>query len=185
MDFDDNHTWGPQLTDAIGDLLSTEAVETISKAAPKYVEEAYDLLFSCTNREKIVKATLTWIRSIKVVGYHGSRLINSEVASIRTCGLLPLDAAARRPRLVKVLSYHPRWNQVANYLDSALQKNGPAGHREGQVHLTLSWNGLVKGFNHYLTFGSEFDQRVVQDLVGVDGKELLGSSCPLITNRLI
>jgi hypothetical protein len=29
------------------------------------------------------------------------------------------------------------------------------GHREGQVHLTISRAGLVQGFNHYLTHGSE------------------------------
>ena len=48
-----------------------------------------------------------------------------------------------------------------------------AGRREGQVHLTVSRSGLVNSFNHYLTHGSEFDQRVAQDLLGSDGTELL------------
>ena len=41
------------------------------------------------------------------------------------------------------------------------------------MHLTLSKCGLVNGFDHYLTHGSEFDQRVADDLLGSDGKELL------------
>ena len=176
MDFDDNRTWGPQLTATVGNLLSESAVETLTTAALESVEDACDLLFSCTERERIVGATLAWIRSTKVAGYHGSRLIDSEIESIRARGLLPLDATARHARLARALSPHQRWNQVADRLDSTLQEHGPggtAGHREGQVHLTLSRHGLVNGFNHCLTFGSEFDQRVAQALLGVDGKELL------------
>ncbi len=57
-----------------------------------------------------------------------------------------------------------------------LREFGPgerAGRREGQVHLTLSRGGLVNGFNHYLTRGSEFDQRVAHTLLGADGTALL------------
>ena len=43
------------------------------------------------------------------------------------------------------------------------------------MHLTLSRHGLVGGFNHYLAFGSEFDQRVAEDLLGSDGKALLAT----------
>ena len=41
------------------------------------------------------------------------------------------------------------------------------------MHLTLSRCGLVNGFNHYLTHGSEFDQHVAHALLGADGAELL------------
>ena len=176
MDFDDNSTWGPQLTAAFGNLLSTQAVETLTAAKPEYIEDAYDLLFSCTDKQQIVDATLAWIRSMKVAGYHGSRLINSDVESIRTCGLLPLDANSRRSRLTRALSSHPEWDQAEACLDFALQHPGEgimAKHREGQVHLTISRRGLICGFNQYLTLGSEFDRHVAQALVGVDGKELL------------
>ena len=176
LDFDDNSTWGPQLTAAFGNLLSTQAVETLTAAKPKYIEDAYDLLFSCTDKQQIVDATLAWIRSMKVAGYHGSRLINSEVESIRTCGLLPLDASSRRSRLTRTLSSHTEWDQTEACLDFALQQHGAgsmAGHREGQVHLTISRCGLICDFNQYLFFGSEFDQQIAQALVGADGKELL------------
>ena len=133
-----------------------------------------DLLFSCTNREKIIKATLEWIRTTTVAGYHGSRLIDLEVDSIRSLGLLPLEAPARRERLVRALSCHPRWNEEA--LDAAVLKYGEgnrAGRREGQVSLTLSRCGLLHGFNHYLAHGSEFDQHVAYALLGDERKELL------------
>ena len=48
-----------------------------------------------------------------------------------------------------------------------------AGSRQGQVHLTLSRCGLRDGFNHYLEYGSEFDQQVAQHIFGAEGKELL------------
>ena len=175
-EFDDNRTWGALLTATIGDLLSESVVEKLVSAAPEYVEDARDLLFSCTDRERIVDAALAWIRLTTVAGYHGSRLIDSELDSIRACGLLPLDANARRARLARALSSHSRWNQVADRLDSTLHEygvGGRAGCRQGQVHLTLSRCGLVNGFNHYLTFGSEFDQQVAQVLLADDGKELL------------
>ena len=41
------------------------------------------------------------------------------------------------------------------------------------MHLTLSRCGLLNGFNHYLTHGSELDQHVAHDLLRSDGKELL------------
>lgn len=41
------------------------------------------------------------------------------------------------------------------------------------MHLTLSRAALTDGFNHYLTYGAEFDQRVAHALLGQDGKELL------------
>jgi len=47
------------------------------------------------------------------------------------------------------------------------------GHREGQVHATLSRAGLLHGFNHYLTHGAEFDQHAAYRLMGDDGNELL------------
>ena len=59
-----------------------------------------------------------------------------------------------------------------------MKAHGPgnrAGRRENPVHLTLSKSGLVDGFNHYLTHGSEFDQHVAHNLLGEDGSELLRS----------
>ncbi len=177
LDFDDNRTWGPLLTATVGDLISEAVVERLVSAAPKFIEDALDVLFSCTNREAIIEAMLVWIRSTKIAGYHGSRLTDSEADSIQAHGLVPLDAQARRTRLRRALSSHPRWSDVADQLNATLHEHsgtqGKAGGREGQVHLTLSRSGLINSFNHYLTHGSEFDQRVAHALLGHDGKELL------------
>ena len=174
VDFDNNRTWVPLLTQAVGPLLPDAAREKLLSEKPEFVEDALDLLFSYTNRENIIKETLEWIRTLTVAGCHGSRLIDSEVDSIRALGLRPLEAPARRVRLVRALSCHSRWNEEA--LDAALLNYGEgnrAGHREGQVSLTLSRCGLLHGFNHYLTHGSEFDQHVAYELLGDEGKELL------------
>ena len=176
LDFDDNRTWGPKLTAALGGLLTGSVLDKLVTAFPEYIEDACELLFSYADRARIVDATLVWIRSTSIAGYHGGRLNQSEVESIRARGLLPLEANARRARLTRALSPHPRWGDVARRLDEALRDYGrgeKAGRREGQVHLTLSRCGLVNGFNHYLTHGSEFDQRVAHDLLDSDGTELL------------
>ena len=176
LDFDDSRNWTSLLTAALADLVSETFVETLVTAAPEFVEDAFDLLLAHTDRERVVDAAVGWIRSTTVAGYHGTRLIDADVDSIRDHGLVPLDANARRARLVRALSLHPQWNNVAHRLDSILREHGmgaKAGRREGQVHLTVSRSGLVNGFNHYLTHGSEFDQRVAQDLLGSEGKEIL------------
>ena len=141
LNFDDNRTWGPKLTAALGGLLTDNMLDRLVTASPQYIEDACELLFSCADRARIVGATLAWIRSTSIAGYHGGRLKRSEVESIRARGLLPLQAEARHARLTRALSPHPRWGQVAHRLDAALRDHGSgerAGRREGQVHLTLS-----------------------------------------------
>lgn len=174
VDFDNNRIWVPLLTQAVGPLLLDAARERLLADKPRNAEDALRLLFCCTSRQEIVKATIEWIRGTKVASYHGSRLTDSEVDSIRSVGLLPLEAPARRKRLSRALSSHPRWKEEE--LDSALLDHGPgnrAGYREGQVHLTLSCYGLRHGFNQYLHYGSDFDRHVAYTLLGDDGMELL------------
>lgn len=65
---------------------------------------------------------------------------------------------------------------MVDQLDPTIQDYGQAnraGRREGQVHLTLSRTSLTQDFNHYLIYGSEFDQNVARKLLGTDGMELL------------
>ena len=171
LDFDDNRAWGPLLTAALGDLISESVEARLMDAAPECIEDALDVLFSCTDCQEIIEVTLDWICSTTLVGYHGSRLTDSEVASIRARGLVPLDAQARRARLRRALSSHPRWGEAADQLEATLREN--AEGREGQVHLALSRFGLINSFNQYLTYGSDFDRQVAQALLGTDGKKLL------------
>ncbi len=116
------------------------------------------------------------MRLHNVAGFHGTRLNDAEVSSVTESGLVPLRPEERRVRLERALSCHPKWQSVAHKLDSAIQEHGAgcrAGERHGQVHLTASRRGLTRGFNHYLTHGSEFDQHVAYSLLGSEGKELL------------
>jgi hypothetical protein len=95
---------------------------------------------------------------------------------VRALGLIPLNAGARRARIERALSGHPDWAAAQRQLDKVLADLGQhnrAGHREGQVHLTLSRAGLENGFNHYLTHGAEFDQHAAQALLGDEGEALL------------
>lgn len=178
IDFDDIEDWAPKITTALSQHVPDSVAQELAATAPEFVEDARDLLFELTGRDTVIDATLAWIRSREIVGYHGTRLTDEEVASVRANGLVPLKAEARRPRLERALSLHPRWHEVSDQLDAAIQahgRGGVAGNREGQVHLTLSKAGLTKGFNHYLTHGAEFDQNVASKLLGQEGKELLAS----------
>ena len=106
LDFDDNYTWGPYLTAAVGEPLMGRIAEKLVTASPEYVEDACDLLFSYADRARIIDATLACIGSSAVAGYHGCYLNQSELESVRVRRLLPLEADARRARLSRTLSSH-------------------------------------------------------------------------------
>lgn len=176
INFDDIDDWVPSLDAALASIVPEQIRAVLVQAQPEYVEDALDLLFQMADRDALIDATLEWIRLSEVASYHGSRLAPDDVASIRAHGLIPLRADARRFRLTRALSPHPRWLQVAPELDRALTAYGEGcrgGCREDQVHLTLSRAGLTLGFNHYLTHGAEFDQRVAEELLGSEGEVLL------------
>jgi hypothetical protein len=176
VDFDQIEGWSPQLKEALSAPVTDLTLSSIRRANPKYVEDARDLLFKLAGRDEVIDATLEWLRFSTIAGYHGTRLTDDELRSVREKGLLPLDASARRAHLVRALSKHANWNTAALRLDAVLKEHGPnnrAGHREGQAHLTLSRAGLVNSFNHYLTHGSEFDQHAAYALLGDDGAALL------------
>lgn len=176
LDFDDNHTWAPRLTAALTDIVPQDLFKELAAATPEYIEDACEMLLAGANAKRIIEKSITWIQSNEIAAYHGTRLTKSDLDSILIRGLVPLDPASRRTRLERTLSLHPDWRQVADQLDAALNKYGSgarAGRREGQLHLTLSRAGLIDGFNHYLTHGSEFDQQVAHNLLGTSGRELL------------
>jgi hypothetical protein len=176
VDFDDIDNWATYLAAALSEHVPDTVAPELAAAAPEFVEDARDLLFELTDRDAVIDATLAWIRSTKIVGYHGTRLTDEEIALIRAEGLIPLKGEARRRRLIRALSPHPKWQEATDRLDAVIHAYGPGGvggRREGQVHLTLSKAGLTRGFNHYLTHGAEFDQHVASELLGEEGKELL------------
>lgn len=174
--FDDIDSWASELAERLMPLAPTGMEQRLRDINPKYVEDARDIFLEYAGRERVIDAMLLWIRSTTIAGYHGTRLTVADVDSIRNNGLIPLIAMSRRARLVRALSCHPRWNEVAGQIDAAIHSVGPGcliGDREGQVHLTLCRAGLTDSFNHYLTHGAEFDWHVAQKLLGEEGKELL------------
>lgn len=176
IDFDDIDDWAPKLAAALSPHVPDSIGPKLAAAALEFVEDARDLLFDLAGRDAVIDAALDWIRSTKIVGYHGSRLTDEEIASVRSSGLIPLKAEARRLRLIRALSSHSRWHEVLNQLDAVIQAHGrgsAVGNRENQVHLTLSGAGLINSFNHYLTHGAEFDQHAAYALLGQEGKDLL------------
>lgn len=174
--FDNIDEWAPALSEVLLPLAPPDIQRRLQVAAPEYIEDARDLFLKFAARDSVIDAILRWVRSTSIAGYHGTRLTTADLESIRLSGLVPLRAAARRQRLERALSRHPRWNEVADRLEEAIDSVGPGcavGSREGQVHLTLSRAGLTDGFNHYLTHGAEFDGHVASELLGDEGRELL------------
>lgn len=178
FDFDDINAWGPSLSYHLSGLVPSTAGLTILKGKPEYIEDAADILFSdiCRDQSELVTAVSDWIRLQTVAAYHGSRLADTEFEDIKRRGLLALVPNDRKSHLARKLAQHPRWPEAADRLDSVIQEfsgRGRSGKRDGQTHATLSRAGLVHGFNHYLTHGSEFDQHAAHFLLGEEGKELL------------
>jgi hypothetical protein len=139
--FDQITEWSPKMKEALSTLVTDRTLTSIRRTKPKHVEDARDHLFEIAGRDDLIDATLKWLRSSKIVGYHGTRLTEDEVHTVREKGLLPLDALARRTRLVRALSQHPNWSSAEQRLDAVLKEHGlgsRAGRREGQAHLTLS-----------------------------------------------
>ena len=176
LDFDDIDKWAASLENALRSHVSKDVLRAVATSKPKFIEDALEKLFSLIDQKAVIHNTLDWINSKKIIGCHGTRLTDNEIASVFSDGLVPLKAEVRRERLVRALSKHPNWSIVEGQLDeviSAYGRGNKAGHRQEQVHLTLSEAGLFSGFNHYLTHGSEFDQHVAYTHIGQTGKDFL------------
>ncbi|MGT2500360.1 hypothetical protein ACVOMS_04975 [Bradyrhizobium guangxiense] len=176
IDFDVIRSWHSNLRSALSESVSDSVISAIMGSRPEFLTDARDLLFALANRDAVIDACLRWVASSAVAAYHGTRLTDAEIESVKKKGLIPLVAAERRVRLERALSSHKDWPVASTRLSQVLADLGSgnqAGHREGQVHCTLSRAGLVHGFNHYLTHGAEFDQHAANELVGEDGKQLL------------
>lgn len=177
LDFDTIDDWEPTLTSVLSPLLPDSFEQRLLDAELQCVENACEFLFEQPCLDLVVDETLTWLKSSKIAGYHGTRLDDAELTSVQTHGLLPLDARSRRDRLAAVLSPHPEWSKVQARLDEAILSYGPmavAGRREGQVHLALSRSDVASdGYRRILSNGSEFDQCVAGSLLGQEGMRLL------------
>src|SRR5262249_44797378 len=142
--------------------------------------DARDILLSKIDQTVVLRLVVNWLKLQIVFAYHGSRLTIAEIVDIRRNGLRLLKATDREQRLRTILSAHRRWPALERRLIEVVDAYGVnwlqnnSRHREGSVHATISRSSLIKSFNHYLKYGSEFDQVVAQRLLGNEGVDLLG-----------
>ena len=174
IDYDRVDDWHAALSTTIT-ACHKRVISNLRDARPESVHEALQRLLDLPQAARIIATATNWVQDATVLTYHGTRLTDEETASVRRQGLMPLKAASRRRRIERALGRHPRWPIVESHLPHAIRRieMGCAGNREHQVHLTLSRNGLLSGFNHYLTHGAEVDKHIAFELLGDEGVDLL------------
>lgn len=165
--YDKFQTWDVSFNDLVEPLIGLQNLTKLTTSGFEFIEDAGSFVSSLTGIELISSEILSWLTKNEFCVFHGTRLLPKEVASIRELGLQPLTALSRQERLSEVFGNHDDWEVVKENLTEVLDDVGPKekqGRREGQVHFSLSRSGLVNGFDHYLTHGSEFDQHVASRL---------------------
>jgi hypothetical protein len=164
FDFDHIEAWGPRLCRELSVAVPGDVSQAIASGKPKLVEDARDILLSKVDQTVVLRLAVNWLKLQTIVAYHGSRLTAEEIVDCRRDGLCVLKATDREQRLRTILSAHPRWRAVERSLTEVIDAYGVnwlqnnSGRREGSVHAVISRSGLIKLFNHYLKYGSEFDQ---------------------------
>lgn len=169
--YDRFETWAPSFSRVIDDLVGRETLQKLVSAEFEFIEDAGALISQAAGIKKISTRIRDWISQNNFCVFHGTRLLPDEISSISSFGLRPLVASQREERLKKILSKHEDWSTHEGNLARAIEEVGPGeklGPREEQIHFSLSRSGLVNGFDHYLAYGSEFDQRVSQMLFDDD-----------------
>ncbi|MEM1150010.1 MAG: hypothetical protein AAGI03_05570 [Pseudomonadota bacterium] len=202
--YDKIETWERSFGDIVNILVGKEVVDSLAALNFEYIEDAGDYVASRSDIKTVSTKIQDWLQPREFCVFHGTRLLPEEILSVQKKGLHPLVAEEREHRLRKILERHPKWSSVKDNIGKVLHDVGPKekqGRREGEVHFSLSKSGLVNGFNHYLTYGSEFDQHVVQRLfddesglqllhsetvpilvhVRINGKELIQGAHPIFT----
>ena len=173
FEFDDGASWLPILAASLGALLPRNARDLISSTQPDGPWSASETLSKAVDIDAVYEAMRRWVSERDVAAYHGTRLNPVQRGSVARNGLRRLVPADRSTAIEAFLGEHPRWDEIRHRVPEALafMERGGAGNRAGQVHLTLSREGLVKGFNHYLVEGSEFDHHVANYLLGEECHE--------------
>ncbi|WP_374311723.1 hypothetical protein [Dongia sp.] len=167
FDFDSIDDWNPFLSETLSGIVPIEAIMQSQSTPPEYIEDARDLVIRNirVDKKRLYGAVESWLCERPFRAYHGTRLFPDELNSIQQKGLVPTTIQDRVNRTKRVLQEHPDWNQLRLRFEPALHEFLNKHHqkvRAGQVHLTISRGGVTHGFNHYLVYGAEFDQRFIQ-----------------------
>jgi hypothetical protein len=175
FDFDRIDEWAPRLSHVLRDLVPASLRANLASSQFKWFDDALGTIVQRVDRQLLINATRAWLIDQAIAGYHGSRLSPEEIASVFEHGLLALNPFNRVKQLKARLSQHPNWLSANSRFEASVSDHadGAFGRRQGQAHLTLSRGGLLQSFNHYLVEGSEFDQAVAVDLLGIDARALL------------
>jgi hypothetical protein len=168
IDFDSRH-WHPSFESVITPHLPPDFRARIIDADPAHTDVARDLILEIGDRDGIVDAALDWIKSNSIAAYHGSRLDDEGMLTVRRDGLLILDVASR------ISAAREKFPSIAHLItddlaDLVINKHHLA-HREGQVHCTIS--RLFLEGSEYVHGGSEFDRRLVHFACGEENVGLV------------
>lgn len=176
ISFDQFQSWQHSLEQALLTVLDAETLNELASTKFDFVETAGGFVSNAVGVELLSVTLLDWLERNEFCVYHGTRLLPSEVESVQNVGLRLLSAGDRQERLEEIFSCHNRWVEVKGNLPTVLEDVGPKkkqGRREGQVHFSLSRLVLMSDLEHYIGYGSEFDQHVAYRLFGDNSGVLL------------
>lgn len=176
IDYDKIDTWELWISEALFPCDLDEFKRNLKSEEPKYIEDAADVVIDTIGLENTASRLDKVLQSCGVRLYHGTRLSDEELKSIKCNGLKPLVLKDRKELLTDLLSHHSEWSEVKHRLDEVLDEFGPGqkgGLREdNSAHACFSRKGLICGCNHYLTHGAEVDGQVVYRLFNSDRSAL-------------
>jgi hypothetical protein len=172
LDFDAGTTWIPQLRAGLSHLLPDDVDSRLIRAKPEGPWTAQTALCRHVDPAALVAAVRHWLIDQDVLLFHGTRVSEKQLASIRSDGLKLLIAADRFAAISEFLDGHRRWREIAPRLEEAIgYVASRSGGRVGRVHAGLSRSGMLRACNHYLVEGSEFDHHVAKFLLGEECHE--------------
>lgn len=171
FDYDQLDVWGPWLTAIMSDVAGPTVMKAAENSRPEYVEYSRQLFENEIGLQKLIEELNARLSPYAVRVYHGTRLGEDELASVKLHGLRPLTLVDRKDILVRSFKHHPDWTKEQHKLDGILHQlgvgweSGGSGKREdGGVHVCLSRAGLLHGCNYYLRHGAEVDHHVAYAL---------------------
>ncbi|MER8639328.1 hypothetical protein [Mesorhizobium sp. M1227] len=164
IDFDAD-TWMMPLRKELGDLLPNDIEAVLRSAAPKFVEDARDILYrASSDPETLIDRSIDWVKGSDVLAFHGTRLTDIEANKLWQSGLRALDIQDRIDWIFRTVP--DLADALAQHEAIKLAHSHSMGNRGGQVHLAISRQFTQLGYDYHRE-GSEFDRRLLQ-FAGLD-----------------